>query len=266
VSYPQCGRALPRGQAFGIAGVNDGLANNLNPCLGPSSQYPSYKQSELYWAVASSSGASAQPKASVYVNTSDPGNVYNGAPIADWPVSGSTPYGSCTTTTVTTNSGTHTVGQNSTACAWQYGYDRASQDASWLTSAASAINGQSPPVAVPSSPSGYPWWLDVESANSWQTGAAGQAMNVADLQGMVAALTTGGATTVGAYSTSAQWNQITGGTTTSAAGSLYRIPNWVPGARNLSGATSDCKLASFTRGSITLAQWTSKSTDFDHAC
>src|SRR5215469_1586226 len=130
----------------------------------------------------------------------------------------------------------------------QYGHDRASQDASWLTNAASTINGQSPPVAVPASASGYPWWLDVETASSWQSGSAGQAMNVADLQGMIAALTSAGATTVGAYSTSAQWTQITGGTTTSSAGSLYQIPDWVPGARNLSGAISNCARASFTGG------------------
>jgi len=265
VSYPQCGRSLPSAPAFGIAGVNDGLANNLNPCFGPSAQYPSYKQSELYWAVAKSSGTTGQPKGSVYVNTSDPGNIYNGTPIADWPVSGSTPYGSCAPTTVTTNSGTFTVGENSASCAWQYGYDRASQDASWLTSAASVINGQSPPVAVPSSPSGYPWWLDVETANSWLSGPTGQAMNVADLQGMVAALTSTGAT-VGTYSTSAQWNQITGSTTTSAAGSLYQLPNWIPGARNLSGAIANCALASFTSGQVTVTQWTAKSTDYDHAC
>ena len=33
VSYPQCGKSFPSGQAFGIVGVNDGLANNANPCL-----------------------------------------------------------------------------------------------------------------------------------------------------------------------------------------------------------------------------------------
>ena len=33
VSWPQCGKALPKGQTFGIVGVNNGLANNTNPCL-----------------------------------------------------------------------------------------------------------------------------------------------------------------------------------------------------------------------------------------
>src|SRR5215471_9385169 len=52
LSYPQCGTAFPAGPAFGIVGVNCGLANDLNPCLGPTSSYPSYRQAELYWALA----------------------------------------------------------------------------------------------------------------------------------------------------------------------------------------------------------------------
>jgi hypothetical protein len=266
ISYPQCGKTFPSRPAFGIVGVNGGLANDLNPCLGPSSAYPSYKQSELFWSVSTATGSTTQPKASLYLNTADPGNLYNGKPIADWPTSGSTPYGACVTVTVTTGSGTFVVGANSPACAWQYGYNRAAQDVSWLASAASAITAQSPPVPVSGAASAYPWWLDVETVNSWQAGSSGQAMNVADLQGMIAALKSAGATVIGGYSTSAQWNQITGGTTSTASGSLYQIPNWIPGARSLSGATANCGLPSFTGGRVAVTQWTAKSTDNDHAC
>ncbi len=262
VSYPQCGSSLPAGPAFGIVGVTGGLANDLNPCFGPSSSYPSYSQSELYWAVASSVGGPSQPKASLYVNTADPGNVYSGSVVADWPTSGSTPYGSCSTTTVTLSSGTHTVGANSDACAWQYGYNKASQDASWLTAAASAIDGQSPPVSVPGAAASYPWWLDVETANTWQSDTT---MNVADLQGMIAGFQAAGATTVGAYSTTSQWNSITGGTG-SASGSLYQIPNWIPGARDLSGAEANCAQTSFTGGTVTVTQWFGHPVDGDYAC
>jgi hypothetical protein len=261
ISYPQCGTSFPSSTAFGIVGVNGGLANDLNACLGPAS---SYTQSELYWAVATSNGGSSQPKASLYVNTADPGNIYNGSPIADWPTAGTTPYGACATTTVTTSSGTSIVGANSPACAWQYGYNKASQDAAWLTSAAGEINVQSPPTLVSTSPGSYPWWLDVETANTWQSGTTGQAMNVADLQGMIAALNAASVATVGAYSTSSQWNTITGGTT-SASGSLWRIPNWIPGARTLSGAKSNCSQTSFTGGSISLTQWASHP-DGDYVC
>ena len=264
ISYPQCGGAFPPSPAFGIVGVNGGLANDLNPCLGPSSSYPSYKQAELYWAAAVPTGVTSQPKASLYVNTADPGNLYQGTPVADWPTSGTTPFGACKTTTVTTSHGTFTVGRNSRACAWRYGDNKAAQDVSWITTAAQAINAQNPPVTVAATAGSYPWWLDVETQNSWRTGTSGQAMNVADLQGMIAALQHAGASSVGAYSTSSQWNVITGGTT-SASGTLYRIPNWIPGATTLSGAKSNCRLASFTAGQVVITQWTG-TPDHDYAC
>jgi hypothetical protein len=264
ISYPQCGATFPAKPAFGVVGVNGGVANDLNPCLGPSSSYPSYRQAELYWAVAASTGASSQPKASVYVNTADPGNLYKGTPIADWPKAGATPHGTCTTTTVTTSKGTFTVGRNSPACAWQYGYNKATQDVSWVAAAAKAIDAQKPPVTVAAAAGSYPWWLDVEIQNSWKTGTSGHAMNVADLQGMIAALKHAGASAVGAYSTAYQWTTITEGTT-SSSGSLYRIPNWIPGAKTLSGAESNCHLASFTAGQIVITQWFANP-DADYAC
>ena len=262
VSYPQCGTSLPTPAAFGIVGVDGGLANDVNPCLGPSSSYPQYTQSELYWALTAPVGGTSQPDASLYVNTADPGNLYNGKPIADWPTSGTTPYGSCSTITVQARGHTYVVGANSDACAWQYGYDRAVQDASWLTSAADAIDAQESTTVVPDTPASYPWWLDVETANSWQTDTT---MNVADLQGMIAAFQGAGVTSVGAYSTASQWDSVTGGTSTTAAGSLYGIPDWIPGASSLSGAEANCALPPFTGGSVTVTQWTG-TVDNDYAC
>ena len=52
------------------------------------------------------------------------------------------------------------------------------------------------------------WWLDVETANSWTTDYA---QNIQSLQGETDALNTGGATTVGVYSTTVTWGDITGG-------------------------------------------------------
>ena len=229
VSYPQCGTSLPAAPAFGIVGVTGGLANDLNPCFGPSKTYPRYTQSELYWAVASSVGGTSQPKASLYVNTADPGNVYNGTVVKDWPTSSMStdPYTSCNTTTVTLTSGTATVGANSTACAWQYGYDKATQDASWLGAAASAINKLTGAASVPGTAASYPWWLDVETANTWQTDTA---MNVADLTGMVAGLEAAGASTgtVGVYSTSSQWDSITGGARRLRRDRFTRFPTGSP--------------------------------------
>jgi hypothetical protein len=257
ISFPQCGSTFPSAQGFGIVGINDGLPDALNPCFGPST---SYTQSELYWAVSTSIGSTSQPKASLYANTSDPGDVVDGSLITDWPSSGNTPYGACTTTMVMTSTGSSIAGANSNACAWEYGQQLATQDVSWVSAAAAAINGQSPPVSVPTAVSAYPWWLDVETSNTWQQGSSGEAMNVALLQGMVSDLTTAGVTSVGVYATTEQWNDITGGTP-SGTTSLSGLDDWVPGAGTLGGAEADCESGSFTEGAVVLAQWT---TDIDN--
>lgn len=51
------------------------------------------------------------------------------------------------------------------------------------------------------------WWLDVETANTWN---ANVTQNQNSLQGEYDALLANGVTTVGVYSTSAQWKTITG--------------------------------------------------------
>ncbi len=273
VSYPQCGSSLPSSPAFAIVGVNGGLADDQNPCLGPTSSYPSYIQSELYWAVTSSVGGTSQPKASLYVNTADPGYIYNGTIIADWPTSDCLP-GSLPCTLITNGTGTSctTTNEDSSACAWQYGYNMAVQDAGWLKAEADAIDAQVAPGStgpVSDLASSYSWWLDVETANTWQSGTSGLAMNVADLQGMVAGLGASGVTTIGVYSTSSQWSTITGFTgtpTLSTLGSLYKLANWIPGARRLSEAESNCTQTSFTGGSVAVTQWYAKPIDADYSC
>ncbi len=265
ISFPQCGSSFPSGQAFGIVGINDGVPGTLNPCLGLASSSPSYKKSELYWAVSTSTGSQDQPKASVYVNTSDPDNVFDGVPVSDWPKSGSTPYGACTTTTVDTSSGSATVGRASQACAWAFGDDEAMRDAAWLEAVAEAIDAASPPVAVPTTPSAYPWWLDVETTNTWQQAAVGQAMNLASLQGFVVGLRAGGASSVGIYSTPYQWVAITGGTSSSTT-TLGGVTTWIPGAGDETGAMSVCDGSSFTGGEVALAQFPSGEFDGDLSC
>jgi hypothetical protein len=145
ISWPQCSKRLPAGQAFGIVGVNNGLANATNPCL----------TTELAWA-NTSTGGTGQPLAALYVNTANPGllgswwpssNTYGGSTVTS-------PYGTCT-------------GSVDAACAFMYGYAKAYDDAT--------IRGVS-------NPSSYTWWLDVETENTWQTD---KAVNAADLEGMV---------------------------------------------------------------------------------
>jgi hypothetical protein len=260
IAWPQCGGSYPAGQAFGIVGVNHGLANNLNSCLA----------SELSWAAKSAGNAlpTGFPKAALYVNTADPGSV---VPIvADWPTSNDDPngwsesagsanpdpYGSCIPRS------------NDQACAWQYGWNRGIQDMLWLIATPTS-------AGVSNLPSTYWWWLDVETANTWESGSSGLANNVADLRGLVAALKNtvetasgvqlGGVTTVGIYSTSYQWGQIT---SNSAVGysDLVGLPDWIPGARTLSGAQANCTLSGFTTTKPTLTQWFGKPYDGDFAC
>lgn len=248
ISWPQCGTSFPSGQAFGIVGVNDGLANTLNPCFGLYNGGTA--GSELAWALGSSGAVAAQPTAQIYVNTADPGNWYNGKPIADWPASGtSTAYGDCTTTVVSGD----TVGDNSDACAYVYGQQRAAQDVAWVTQAASDLTA---PAA-----STYHWWLDVEIGNSWMSDTT---MNVAVLQGMVDQLkTTASVAYVGVYSTSYQWGQITAGV---ATGSIAGLDDWIPGATRQSSAQSNCGLPSFTGGRVALTQWSRAGVDGDVSC
>ena len=232
VSWPQCSthKSLHGGQAFGIVGVNGGLANTTNPCFAQ----------ELSWATASKGGTS-QPKASLYVNTANPGDITPA--VADWPkdnidvLTGAVdqdPYGSCT-------------GANDTACAWQYGYNMANLD----------FNTRG--VA---SPSTYTWYLDVETGNSWTNSTA---KNVADLEGMTAYFSGVGGAKVGLYSTSYQWQQIAG--TVSSTSSLAGLPSWLPGASSLSSAQANCKLPGLTVGSqVVLTQFVSRQTDYDVSC
>lgn len=224
VSWPQCNQSLPSGQAFAIVGVNDGLANGTNPCLSE----------QLAWA-EQSVGGTGQPTVALYVNTANPGlegswwptsNEYNGQVVTS-------PYGTCT-------------GANDRACAYMYGYAKASDDAT--------IRGVN-------NPGSYRWWLDVETINSWQ---ADTVANRADMEGMTAYFKSIGAT-VGLYSTTYQWGQLIG--SVSSSSNLYNLPSWIPGSRNEKAAKTACTSTPLTAGStISMTQFVSQSLDYDHSC
>ncbi len=227
VSYPQCGKSLPARQAFGIVGVNDGRTNTTNPCLA----------TEIAWAL-NSSGTTKRPKVSFYVNTANPGHHR----AADWPANNDNPitgvvvrdpYGAC-------------AGGDSTACAWQYGWNIADLDA------------QTRGVSDPGS---YRWWLDVETINSWESKTQ---KNRADLEGMVAYFH-GIGSRAGIYSLPSQWHQIAGSVPSNS--SLYHLADWIPGAMTLSKAKANCRSLPLTRGGIVaVTQWTASSTDADFSC
>ncbi len=237
VSWPQCAATLPTGQAFAIVGVNNGLANNTNPCLA----------AQLAWA-HTSSGTTSQPRAALYVNTANPGllgswwptsNVYPDGSLTPVP----NPYGTC-------------AGDEDAACAYIYGYAKAYDDAT--------IRG----VVDPAS---YFWWLDVETENSWK---GSPTANRADLEGMAHYFTEVlGAAGVGIYSTTYQWTQIVGSTgpvisptIPPAASILNGLPSWIAGATSLAGAQANCSTEPLTGGRVTVTQYLLNGLDHNHAC
>jgi len=223
VSYPQCGGSLPSNASGGIVGVNDGIVLSANPCFS----------TEWAWAAKATTYAPA-----IYANTGNPGPAYS----SHWPTGATTPR-PCD-------------GTNGVDCSYDYGW-RAAKD-SYADAAA----------VVPSAGTDD-WWLDVETGNSWQTlesaygqTAVARANDIAALQGEVDALKDSNVTSVGFYSTSYQWGQITGGT----AATFATSPAWVAGSSTLSTARSACKSASFTGGKIVLTQYRSSGYDADFHC
>lgn len=206
ISWPQCSDSYvgPGGAYFGIVGVDDGRPYDTgNPCL----------TAELAWQAKTTSPQPVQ----VYANTADPGNT-----SPNWPTANDTtvpdPYNSC----IATVSRHKTVGEDSQACAWVYGYDAAKAAERYLSN-----NGGDPSTAW--------WWLDVETGNTWQTRSL-QDLNQAVLVGMVQALPAG---LVGAYSTHYQWTKILGTVTYPAFTVLNALPEWIPTGLGLPGGTAE---------------------------
>jgi hypothetical protein len=234
VSYPQCGTTLPVDRAFAVIGVNGGLSTRTNPCL----------TEQLVWAWRSSGVVPAQPRAQLYLNTANPGQVPS--QVSTWPTSGSTPYGRCD-------------GSNSMACSWEYGRERA------LNSVVSFFTPAARAARVGSLPARYTWWLDVETMNTWQSGSTdARARNRATLEGMTAYLLSRGAK-VGLYSTRQQWAEIVG--TVGANSNLAGRNSWLAGSTTLAGATATCRTAPLVpRSRVTLSQYVVAGLDRNLSC
>ena len=234
VSYPQCETRLPAARAFAIVGVNGGLSTRTNPCLSE----------QLAWAWKSSGAVPAQPKAQLYLNTANPGQVVQ--LVTTWPTRGATPYGRCD-------------GGNSMACSWQYGRERARNSViSFFKPAARAAR-------VDSQPERYTWWLDVETMNTWQWGSdEALARNRATLEGMTDYLLSRGAT-VGLYSTGQQWAEIVGPVPSDS--NLVGLDSWLAGSTSLEGARDTCRSEPLVpRGRVTLTQYVVDDLDHNHSC
>ena len=234
VSHPQCDAELPADRAFTIVGVNGGSATRENPCLAE----------QLEWAWGSNGSVPEQPVTQLYLNTANPGQVMG--LVSTWPSSGDTPYGECD-------------GENSPACSWRYGWERARESVTDIFQPAARD------AEVDSLPSSYRWWLDVETSNTWQDGSDdARARNRATLEGMVAYLDLRGAE-VGVYSTGQQWAQIVG--TVPADSPLVGLPSWLAGSTTLAQAVAECLQPPLVPGGrVALTQYVPDDLDRNHSC
>lgn len=229
VSYPQCAGSLPRPGAFAVVGVNKGLPFSANPCLGTGAG-----MSELLWA-----GIGAQ----LYANTADPGPALS----SHWPNGQAVPQ-QCNTAAA--------PGADTPSCAYDYGWNAAED--SYRDAVGAYIALAWTPAGASRTPVANSWWLDVETANSWESNTAN---NVAELQGEVDYLKSAAAGSIGFYAPASNWLTITGGT---SAFSSY--PAWVPGASSESDAQARCSAPGVTGGPAALIQFSSDGSVADLYC
>lgn len=271
ISFPQCGKTLPSGQAFGIVGVNGGKATTTNTCLA----------TQLKWAQSTQTSSSVQPKVQLYVNTANPYNDIDAYKVTTWPKnnddpagvstlnnanpSQNNPYGACSGTT--TGNGY----DNSYACSWQYGWNRSVEAVRYFKDTAATVSGLSV------NPADYKWWLDVETMNSWQAPSSSPealAKNAATLEGFKQYYDSLGVPNVGLYSTVYQWGQIAGTNVTNPpaaypalASNLKNLDSWLAGASSATDAKKRCTTANgLTGGKVTLYQYISRNLDYNYSC
>lgn len=212
ISYPACGAALPKNASFVVVGVNGGLATNTNPCL----------KDQFAWAAGVTGRDVGVPKRQLYINTANPAahvaRPSKKYPVVGWPdgtedVGGpgalNGGYGDCDVA----------VDSTSRACTWLYGYLRAKDSVDHFQ----ATTGESA--------TGYRWWLDVETSNSWlepKEDRDAYAKNVAAIEGFAAGIKSYGESTyVGVYSNPGSWIPITNtGAAISATSPLRQLDTW----------------------------------------
>src|SRR5262249_36206621 len=114
------------------------------------------------------------------------------------------------------------------------------------------------PAGATQTPQPNEWWLDVESANSWETNTVN---NVSELQGEVAFLQSQNVASVGFYANAGDWKTLTGNTTTFSSS-----PSWRAGAGNRATAASYCGTTGITGGQIKYSQYASGGFDADVRC
>jgi len=171
------------------------------------------------------SWAASRSYAALYMNTANP------APRSSfyWPESGASDPALCIDSTSTSDAG----------CAYDYGWHAAESALVEARAAIGSIAGK------------LPWWLDVETTNSWNGDGPS---NAAGIQGSIDYLRASRVPSVGIYSIGYQWSAITGGYTIFTAATyvsrwspefapryaLAASPIWVAGAASPTAALADC--------------------------
>jgi len=184
---------------------------------------------EFVWALTSTSPN--QPHVGLYMNTADPGP--DASP--NWPKDGTTSPKACD-------------GSWSNDCAYDYGW-------------ASAQDAYARAVGVTGSAAAqYPWWLDVEAANSW---SPQMDANAATLQGAIDFLHSVNIASLGIYSTSADWEALIG--QPSSSSTFGGLLNWRPGPSGAQDAPSWCG-RTVTGGRVKFVQFPAGGFDTDLPC
>ncbi len=233
VSHPQCNTNLPDARSFAIIGFNKGAPKSLNPCF----------EEQMEWALESA-GDKTHTKASIYVNVANPGK----AKSTEWPSDGENQFGACR-------------GENTQACAFEYGEDLAEWN---LTEYATKFEKN---LAHPATE--FKWWIDVEVGTYWQCnqgmsklcgqknvlntkeGALGR--NAAVLKGMASAFRSAGIN-IGIYTNPRDWNLIAGQQAKDSV--LQGSEIWINGSSSFEEARMACQTKPFGGlGSIVLSQY-----------
>ncbi|WFR66526.1 hypothetical protein P9139_17370 [Curtobacterium flaccumfaciens] len=240
VSWPQGGSpaSYPTGQAFGIVGVNNGLATTTNP----------YLARQLTWAKASAGGTS-QPKVQLLREHGQPGPVLRGQPLGVSSLladeqrrprreDGEQPL-------------RHVCRRDSGAHLHAVLVDVRVEP---------RLRGRAEPRR--GLPGSYRWWLDAETDGSWQKTTA---LNRATLEGMTAYFTKLGAQ-VGVYSSPSEWSTLFGAVPSSST--LYKLPTWrAIGPATAATAQAACAAAPFVAGGrTTIVQYVTGKSDSDVSC
>jgi hypothetical protein len=181
-----------------------------------------------------------EPAAVLYANTANPGPALS----SYWPTGQDFPKYCDPADT------------DSPDCAYDYGWNAAAD--SYQDAVDAYVSLGLAPGGATSTPHANEWWLDVESANSWEQDTAN---NVAALQGAVDSLLAKGAASVGFYANAGDWQTITGGTT-----AFSSHPGWRAGTGSAKRAVVYCGTTSFTGGPTKYSQYSSGGFDADAAC